>query len=229
MKIGNLLLILIHQLCFLFGGCDSSKTKVYNVKFIDKDIAINGIINEKEWINADSIVGLCAPWDSIPRDETIFKSCRSNHFFYFYFDVMDTTIITKDFEQELTVAEEDRVELFFSADPYMNQYFCIEMDPIGRILDYSAKYYRKFNEQWDFNQVKIAAKKSTKGYIIEGCISIGELKSLGIRDSFHMGVFRADYRSLKTDDVVWYSWIKPDSKTADFHIPSALGIFIFNP
>ena len=47
------------------------------------------------------------------------------------------------------MAKEDRVELFFSNLTTLSEYYCIEIDPLGRILDYSAKHNRKFDENWD--------------------------------------------------------------------------------
>lgn len=219
--------IVVFFLEFLFNWAIVDKQehlKAISLVVLDREIIIDGIIRKGEWESIDSIAGFSAPWTSTGYDQTVFKCFCSSTFFYFYFDVIDTTIITYDFKEELTVAKEDRVELFFSAKFDLNQYYCIEMDPLGHILDYSAKYYRKFDETWDFKQVNIAARITPHGYIVEGRISRSELEKLGIKESFHLGIFRADFKSNKTDDVVWYSWINSKSTTPDFHLPTALGI-----
>lgn len=227
MKIPILFFLLFFQMYFINSGCSSTKEKSYRVKFVNKVITIDGVLERKEWVFVNSINGLSAPWDKVGYDKTLFKSFCSRKFFYFCFDVHDPIIITHNFDNELTVAREDRVELFFSATSDMSQYYCIEMDPLGRILDYSAQYYRKFDENWNFDNVIIATNFTGQGYVLEGCIPLEEFEKLKIKDSFLMGVFRADFISDKADDVIWYTWIEPDSKIADFHIPSSLGKCIF--
>jgi hypothetical protein len=91
--------------------------------------------------------------------------------------VTDTTIITYDYKEELMVTKEDRVELFFSAKSDLSQNFWVEIDPLGHILDYSAQYYRKFDEIRDLHQVDVATQYTLEGYIIEGRISLSKLKN----------------------------------------------------
>jgi hypothetical protein len=218
------LFVFVTNICSIVHGQELSKSGSFNVINKIRNIIIDGILEKKEWTSIDSIAGLTAPWSSIGHDQTVFKSFCSDTFFYFCFNVVDKTITTYDFKDELTVTKEDRVELFFSATSDLSQYFCIEMDPLGRINDYSAQYYRKFDRLWNFKQVKITTQYTPQGYIVEGAISLSELKELGIKGSFFLGIFRADYKSTKTDDVVWYSWIDPKRPTPDFHIPAAFGI-----
>jgi hypothetical protein len=46
--------------------------------------------------------------------------------------------------------------------------------------------------------------------------------------SLFTGVFRADYYKHISSAVRWLSWIVPQSKEPDFHIPSAFGVFVFD-
>ena len=184
---------------------------------------VDGVIDEAEWEQAVSVENLVAPWEKNVLDKTKFQAFVSDDYFNFYFHVEDNTLTTVPFEKELSVASEDRVELFFSSDITLAKYYCIEMDPKGNILDYSAKHYREFDDKWDFKNKKIATKIMDGTYIVEGRILLEELNELGISDTFHLGIFRADFKSQKPDDVTWFSWIKPDSQDPDFHIPSAFG------
>jgi hypothetical protein len=197
------------------------------VKKVNKNIKIDGFLKNEEWSSIDSIVGLKSPWTSNDYDQTIFKYFYTKDIFYFSFNVVDKTIIVYDSKDELTVAKGDRVELFFSASSDLNQYFCIEIAPNGHILDYSAQYYRKFDESWNFKQLNVATQSTSQGYTVEGSISLSELSQLGIGDSFYLGVFRADFRSGNMDDVVWYSRIDPKRKEPDFHIPETFDFFNF--
>lgn len=210
----------------LLTACNSSDEKQIKIPFDDRNITIDAHLSETEWHYPSLVENLAAPWNSKGNDETLFKAYLSKKYFNFCFSVKDNTIITFPFTEELTVAKEDRVELFFSSDDTLKNYYCIEIDPIGNILDYSAKMYRIFDRDWDFTSVEVAAKQNTNGYIIEGRISMAELETLGIKSPFNLGIFRADYKSKQPKDVIWYSWVTPNSDTPDFHIPSAFGTCI---
>ena len=224
MKSILILCVLILNLWVIIPKQKLSTPSIFNIVSLKSDIDVDGILDRKEWALADSITGLYSPWHKPDSDKTTFKSFYSENYFNFCFNVLDKTITTHEFLNELTVAKEDRVELFFSSNADLNQYFCIEMDPLGQVLDYSAKYYQKFNERWNFKGIKIASQLTAQGYVIEGRILLKELKRMGIKKSFHLGVFRADFRNNNPDDVVWYSWIDPQSASPDFHIPTAFGI-----
>ena len=202
-------------------SCKDSTQPFLAIPTLEKEITVDGVIGEEEWRQAVTIEGLLSPWGTDNLDNTNFKVFISDNYFNFCFYVEDTTLVTIPFKQELSVAAEDRVELFFSKDPNLSKYYCIEIDPKGNILDYSAEYYRHFKEDWGFKSKKVVANTTDVGYIIEGKISLKELHELGIVNPFYLGIFRADFKSSKSDDVTWFSWKKPNSSHPDFHIPSA--------
>ncbi len=218
--------ILIFSVALLMFSCETPAQSGLYVPFSEKEIKVDGVIDEGEWEQAVLIENLKAPWDNNGSDLTKFKAFVSNDYFNFCFQVVENTLMTVPFEKELSVASEDRVELFFSSDTSLAKYYCIEIDPKGNILDYSAKYYRDFSENWNFKSKMVATKITGTTYIVEGKISLKELRKLGISFPFYLGIFRADFKSHKSDDVTWYSWIRPGSPQADFHIPSAFGIVL---
>lgn len=214
---------LIFSVTFLMFSCAESNQSTLSIPFSENEIKVDGVIDEAVWEEAVSVENLIAPWEKNIADKTKFRAFVSNEYFNFYFHVEDNTLTTVPFEKELSVASEDRVELFFSSDTTLAVYYCIEIDPEGNVLDYSAKHYREFDENWDFKNKKVATKITDATYVVEGRISLKELNELGISNTFQLGIFRADFKSQKTDDVTWFSWIKPDSTDPDFHIPSAFG------
>lgn len=208
-------------MCLVLNNCNiSSKNHKFSIPIKDKsNQIIDGKLDDKVWKNTNPIAGLLSPWNNSGKDNTEFRCFISNNIFYFSFKVNDNTLTTCDYKEELSVAKEDRVEIFFSNHKDLEEYYCIEIDPLGRVLDYSAKYYRKFNENWNFKSKDIKAQCINNTYTVEGEI---DLTLTGIStDNLFIGVFRADFRSNNPDDVVWYSLIKPDSTIPDFHIPSA--------
>lgn len=224
------LLVFVSGIWFALNGQEFVKpvsTNVINVINLHRDIIVDGNLEKKEWASVDSIKGFLAPWSPVGKDGTVFKYFCSDLYFNFCFSVADNTMTTCEIKEEYSVASEDRVELFFNATSDWNKYYSLEMDPLGHTLDYMASYHRKFDFSWNFNKVDVSAHLTPQGYIVEGRIPLSDLEKLGIKGSFYLGVFRADFRNDKEEDATWYSWVKPISELPDFHIPSAFGFCNF--
>lgn len=165
---------------------------------------------------------LHAPWDSL-SDGTSFRCFSDGDSFFFLFEVADSTLTYSEaFKGEADVEKEDRVEIFFSPTETMDVYYCAEIDPFGRVLDYSCKFYRDMDYGWNFSTMCLWGHLTEDGYIIAGKISRSELRKLGCDDvnGFWMGVFRADYR--KDFTVNWFSAVETNDVSPDFHKPGAL-------
>lgn len=168
------------------------------------------------------VEGLHAPWDGLD-DDTVFHCFTDDGNFCFMYEVRDSTItVAGDFNGEPDVELEDRVEIFFSARKNMDIYYCAEIDPLGRVLDYSCRYYRDMDYKWNFRTLKLWGALTGEGYAVGGKIAKEELEGLGIdmRKGFFMGVFRADFRS--DGSVNWYSLVETGDESPDFHKPDVL-------
>ena len=111
--------------------------------------------------------------------------------------------------------------------PTMDSDYCAEIDPKGKVMDYEAHNYRKFDFNWNFKDLKLATSVGKDSYRVEGSISLKTLRKLGLispEGEIRMGVYRADYFDDAGERVIWSSWIVPDAAEPDFHIPSSLGI-----
>jgi hypothetical protein len=192
----------------------------YSEAFINTGIVcVDG--NLDDWDTTNAIQGLFDPWGNKSKDNTIFNYTITDNYFNFYFITEDSTSTVSPYLGEDSVAEGDRVELFFSPTKKIHKYYCVEISPEGNVLDYSAEYYRNFNNEWDFETLLIAIKRCENNCIYEGMINMQELNALGFRDKLYLGVFRADYQG--DEKVNWYTNEIPNSKKPDFHIPSAFG------
>lgn len=170
------------------------------------------------------ISGLKAPWDGL-EDDTVFQCNVEDGLFKFRFDVHDSTsvVIMEDaFNDEYCVASEDRVEIFFCGDKEMKHYCCAEIDPLGRVLDYEASFYRQFNNDWQFSTLQTSARMNEDGYTVSGSVSLKELGELGLDlyNGFEMGAFRADFKIDEKEN--WYSAVPSTDDEADFHKPEML-------
>jgi hypothetical protein len=170
-------------------------------------------------------IALISPWENnIDIKKTLFKCFATSDYFNFYFDVEDADIVNHKYQNKFSVEQNERVELYFSASLDLNNYYCIEIDSVGNILDYNAHYYRKMDYKWSIENIRIAASKTVEGYTVEGKIPLHIFDKLGIdmHKSFFMGVFRADF-NRNGDEIIWYSWKDPLSSKPDFHIKTAFG------
>ena len=173
---------------------------------------------------------LFAPWDGL-QDDTRFCCHSTAARFFFSFEVTDTTIcLSEPFLSERDVEPEDRVEVFFCPLSGMEAgYHCAEIDPEGRIMDYSAKFYRDFDYGWDFKSMEAWSSRTPWGYRVAGSVLRSELEDLGLNleKGFLMGVFRADFKP--DGSVNWYSLVPTADTAPDFHKPDVLFRCTMNP
>lgn len=146
------------------------------------------------------------------------------------FDVSDPAVyIHVEKNDKSEVAASSRAEIFFRSDDRLDPYYCLEIDPLGRVLDYEGTYHRHFNEKWSWPKDHLIVKTNRRddGYTLEFAISKVSLEKLGLlkEGTLQAGIFRADcVRTSGETEFKWISWENPDSKTPDFHIPSSFGL-----
>lgn len=206
-------------------------TKTYQVKKITVAIEPSGKGNHPLWKNASELSDFSYPWEKGTPPLTKFRAMHNDTWLYCLFEVVDDNIniqqITND---KAEVAASSRVEIFFRKDDKLKPYYGLELDPLGRVLDYECTYHRNFNSQWSWpaGHLIVKTERRQNGYSVEIAISKASLEKLGLlkNKTLQAGLYRGDC-FLKTDgspDFKWISWVKPDSKTPDFHIPSSFGI-----
>lgn len=186
------------------------------------------------WEQAPAVTQFIYPWRTEEVPFTSFKALWDDRYFYFLFQVEDAEIITQidsSLSDEMQAVNSDRVEIFFKADDQMDPYYSLEMDALGRVLDTEGHNYRKVDFDWDWPQGELSVTSFTekKGYVVQGSISLLSLRRLGmLREDMILqaGLYRGEYISKGQHEtsVKWISWIKPDSKKPDFHIPSSFGL-----
>ncbi len=206
----------------------------YSVSRISKgSIKLDGRMGRWEWAKVGAEKDLFFPWEKVAAEPTVFKAATDGEFLYFVFDVKDSTpVVEKAFTNEMTVAAGDRVEIFMAPDSELTKYYCIEMGPLGHVLDYSASFYRKFDTNWNCPGLEVKTSQTASGYCVEGRIPLKTVDALGMpsllaKAPLRMGLFRADYRHDAAGKVEehWISWVDPKTETPDFHVPSAFGLF----
>ena len=165
---------------------------------------------------------LHAPWSGCSNG-TRFSCHGTEDRFFFPLETVATALVLHDaFQQEKDVNKEDRVELFFSPTQDLSRpYYCAEIDAEGRVMDYKAVFFRKFDFDWNFSTLETFARKIPGGYRMGGSIGLEELRALGLdlENGFWMGVFQGDSDGR---EMVWYSLVPTGDEVPDFHKPGVL-------
>lgn len=206
--------------------------KTYSVKKINQPIVLTGKGTDKAWGKANTLTDFSYPWRTETAPATNFRALYTDDQFYFLFRAEDADIITKmRGMEEKDAVDSDRVEIFFKADDNKHPYYSLEMDALGRVLDTEGIFYQKVDFDWDWPKGQLILKASTDqtGYWVEGSISFASLRALGMyKDDqiLNAGLYRGEYQADANGNIVtkWISWIKSDSETPNFHIPSSFGI-----
>ncbi|MBD3341878.1 MAG: endoxylanase, partial [Candidatus Lokiarchaeota archaeon] len=123
----------------------------------------------------------------------------------------------------------DRVEIFMARDRDLKEYYGFEIDPLGRVLDYSASYYRQYKRDWTCAEMETAATITETGYIVEGSLPMKMIRNITDTDILRAGIFRGEFHYGDKSDIIqhWISWVDPATEIPDFHVPTAFGAFKF--
>jgi hypothetical protein len=206
--------------------------KTYKVKSItDKKVILSGKGNHSMWKLANSLTNFSSPWDHKSVKKIEFKAIHNSEKVFFQFKVNDnqTHIHVSDNKNE-SINNSDRVELFFRNGASLSPYYCLEIDPIARIMDFKAKPNKKFDFQWNWPSEEIEVKSTIESnyFIVEIAITIKSLRDLNLlkNDSLETGIFRAKYNKQidNTFQPTWISWVNPNTETPNFHTPSSFGV-----
>jgi len=207
--------------------------KTYTVKRIQNELLVTGEGDSPLWATAVELSDFIYPWENEEPPVTSFKALHNSDWLYCLFRVKDANInLFVDKNAKSEVASSDRVEIFFKIDDLLSPYYGLEMDPLGRVMDYKAEYYRKFDSGWSWPAGEMVIKTDLRkdSYTVELAFSKKSLNALGLVKTKRLlvGLYRGNCIALKGKEATlkWISWVKPDSPTPDFHIPSSFGVFI---
>lgn len=208
--------------------------KVYLTAHSTENFEINGKGDHQLWNCAKVLTDFSSPWDAKLIEPTVFKALWSKDHLYCLFVVEDSNAHVNNTENDTikSINSSDRVELFFKANKELNPYYCLEIDPSPRIMDFMARPNRQFNFDWNWpvKDLEVKSGKTNSYYTVEIKLSLNSLLNLGLlrNGSIAAGIYRAKYR-LESDgkwQPTWITWVNPNTKKPDFHIASSFGLLI---
>lgn len=230
--------IVIWTAALALAGCQQP-ANTYLVKHIaNASIQIDGRLTEAAWQKARLLTDFRDPWAG-GGEPTGFRAFVDGENLYFAFVCAEATPrISNEWKGKKTLDSEDRVEIYFALDDKLEKYYCIEIDPEGRVHDFAGAIPRKWDDSWSMPGLKTAGttrkvltyKTVADEYIVEGSIPLAALEALGLPplksgQAWRVGLFRADLGLAGPKSDRWITWIVPSSAKPNFHTPSAFGSF----
>lgn len=212
----------------------------YTVAYNKQVPVLDGHLNESVWDKLQAI-RFIDPWQQGEIPDTQFKAYHDDQYLYFAFDVEDpNTVIFEKVHDEMMIARQDRVELFFAqapidkakADGSYPNYFALEMDYQGRTLSIKADSQKNRDVSWDMQTLETKGNLTDKGYVLEGKIALKELRDLDLihDNKIQTGVYRAEFSIINGKEVAqWITWVDPKTEKPNFHINSSFGTFVLAP
>lgn len=205
--------------------------KNYNVNRIEKNILqINGLGDNPFWEKAEILTDFVSPWDELNPGKIEFKALWDTENIYFCYIVHDDIVhIDRQDDSVDSIGESDRVEIFFRTDELLNPYYCLEIDPTSRIMDFKASPAKKFDFDWNWpeNDIWIKSHISESYFVVEIAITIQSLKNFHlIKDNgIEAGLYRAKYKKQQNNlyEPTWITWVNPNTETPNFHVASSFG------
>lgn len=229
----------------------SPSPETYQVRYLRAaEIRLDGRADEPDWSKAQVEKRFAFPWKQAAVPPTEFRALCDDRYLYFTFRVDDADMVVLDnLRDEEDEVFEDRVELFFSRDDQMQDYYGVEIDSRGRAYDYQGSYYRRIEPKWNWSGLETKGSATEQGYAVEGRIALTSFVALGFRQlrpgvKIRCGLFRAEFSHDRSGRPVeqretlhnrgrtldgpppledWMSWVDPKTKEPDFHVPSSLG------
>ena len=237
----------------IFGDQDKAfkGDQTYRVRYMsDVKIQLDGRSDEVAWSRAAVERHFVFPWKKATAPPTEFRALCDDDDLYFTFRVVDAEVVVLDkLRDERDSVFEDRIEMYFSRDQRMQDYYCIEVDSRGRVFDYRGSYYRQLDPTWTWQGLVTKGSPLRRGYVVEGRIPLASFQALGFPRlcpgaKIRGGLYRAEFRPDRSGRPVeqresihnlgrqldgpppieaWISWVDPETEEPDFHVPSSLG------
>ncbi len=206
--------------------------KTHKVNSIDNSkLIVTGKGDDKVWEQAEVLTNFISPWDEKEIDKIEFRALYNSEYLFFCFKVYDNQVyVDSTDDTDNSINNSDRVELFFRSDKNLNPYYCLEIDPTPRIMDFIAKPSKQFdfNWKWPFKDINVKSSKESNYFIVEGSISLASLTKFNLlkEGKIETGIYRAKYNKQINGsyEPTWITWVNPETEQPNFHTPTSFGV-----
>lgn len=195
-----------------------------------KRLVLPKITEFTSWDQAAHLSDFSYPWRTEPVPETIFYAYHDEEHLHFRFVAYGPPpLVHVESNHKLEVIHSERIEIFFRSNEAMRPYYCLEMDPHGRVLDYRANHYREFERDWQWPSDLLITTSIEDGYYsFEGAFRLDDLRQLDLLKGreIETGLYRGHCSELKDGKgtIKWISWVDSGTENPDFHVPTSFGL-----
>ena len=201
------------------------------IKIESTQIEITGKGESALWKEANLLTNFVSAWDNEIVKKIEFNALHDIENLYFQFRVYDDQVhIARTDNTNASINESDRVELFFRVNESLDPYYCLEIDPTPRIMDFKAKPNKNFDFDWKWpnNGLEVKSTIEKDHFVVEGSISKKSLLDLNLlkNNKIETGIYRAKYNKISETDYepTWISWVNPNTPSPNFHTPTSFGV-----
>lgn len=209
-----------------------NKLKKYKVVQIgNNQLQINGKADHSLWEKAIKLTDFYSPWDQEIVKKIEFKALWDETFLFCSFRVDDPEVHINASEiTNESINNSDRVELFFKNNKSLSPYYCLEIDPTSRLMDFKAKPNKDFDFDWNWPENDISIKSDIQDtyFSVEIAITLASLKQFKLlkEGKIETGIYRAKYnlQGNGSYEPTWITWVNPETETPNFHTPTSFGV-----
>lgn len=223
-----------------FSAC--AELPEYTVKRTTEKIVIDGILDESDWVAAESVGDFTFPWWSEgEKEQTVVKMLWDDTFLYLSYECEDGHIWTDHYDTNSQTFEDDCVELFWNPNPEAgNAYNMFEINCIGNLLSVYNNLERSIHERESRIMVPHIAQtiRGTvnndddvdEGWTLEIAIRFEDYPELSKRpsplpgDMWRAGLNRCGGKTNRQHSM----WSPSDSPKPSFHSPKDYGRLFFS-
>lgn len=240
---GNLFLFVLTIVSFLSPEV-STELPEYNVMKTTEKIVIDGILDENDWISANSCGDFVFPWDEVKGEEqTEVKMLWDDKFLYLSYKCYDKNIWATHYDTNADTYLDDCVEFFWNPNPEKGKvYNMFEINALGNLLSvYKGSGESIHNRISRIMPPHIAqtidgtvnnGDDIDTSWTLEIAVRFSDYPELSKRevpldgDMWRVGLNRCGGRNGQTAEH-WSVWSPSDSEKPLFHAPDSFGKIFF--
>ena len=208
-----------------------NKLKCYHVKKINnRELKITGKADNILWDEAKVLNDFNSPWNKEKVKKITFKALWDTENFFFCFIIEDSEVYIDTTDDTISsINNSDRVEVFFRTNVLLDPYYCLEIDPTPRIMNFKARPNKQFDFNWNWPNKDISIKSHIQKefFTVEGSISLDSLRAFNLlnNNKIEAGIYRAKFKQKQDGsyDPTWITWINPNTENPNFHVQSSFG------
>ena len=207
--------------------------RVYTCRRAAEPIAIDGMLDDDAWAQAEAVPLRLHDDSGFPTMETLARLCYDNEHLYVSFECRDTEIQATWTNRDDPIFKEEVVEIFLDPDSDLLEYYEFEVSPRNVVFDATVKNPTgakcELDTSWDCAGFNSAVRIDDAGnWRAELAIPFSSLETAPNSsprpgDQWRMNLYRIE----RVPAQEYMCWSPTLAEPANFHVPGRFGILRF--